>query len=49
MKPEIPEFAKEELEAFLKSGKSGSITFHSDGQAIRQTEVKTVRRDNKQS
>ena len=41
----IPEFVKDELDDFLKQGRPGSITFHSDGQAIRQAEVKTVRRD----
>ena len=41
----LPEFVQEELTEFLKQGRPGSITFHSDGQAIRQAEVKTVRRD----
>lgn len=41
----IPDFVKEELDDFLKQGRPGSITFHSDGQAIRQAEVKTVRRE----
>jgi len=41
----LPAFAEEELKEFLAKGKAGSITFHFDGQAIRQTETKIVRRD----
>lgn len=47
MKTQLPAFAEEELKDFLESRKPGSITFHSDGQVIRQAEVKTVRRDDK--
>ena len=41
----LPKFAEQELKEFLASGKSGSITLNSDGQAIRQVEVRTIRRE----
>lgn len=41
-KAELPDFAQTELDKFMQGGHAGSITFHSDGQMIRQAEIKTV-------
>jgi hypothetical protein len=40
----IPAQTEQDLLKFIESGLPGSITFHSDGKAFRQVEIKTIRR-----
>lgn len=42
---QLPEFAAHELKKFLESGKPGSLTFNSDGVAVRQVELKLISRE----
>lgn len=42
---QLPEFAARKLKAFLESGEPGSITFNSDGQTVRQVELKLISRE----
>jgi hypothetical protein len=45
MSDELPPTAQQELKNFLVSGKPGSITFHSDGHVIQQTDVKLITKE----